>query len=117
MDSYYGKGGKRRGKSSHPHFWKGGGVHGGSFQEDFQGKRVMDAESAMQSTTKVPPAWDPRLEKRGYPFRIWMLDVATWRVGAEIPENRQGAALLSGSGVLLRFLLDTSRPTVSVTAL
>ena len=52
----------------------------------------------MKSTTKVPLAWDPRLEKRGYPFRIWMLDVATWRVGAEIPENRQGAAVAQRRG-------------------
>ena len=100
MDSYGKGGGKRRGKSSRPHFWKGGGGggHGGRYGEDFHGKRAIDAETAMQSTTKVPPAWDPRLEKRGYPFRIWMLDVATWRVGAEIPENRQGAAVAQRRG-------------------
>ena len=95
MDSYCGKGGKRANGKFHPHFWKGGGGHGGRFQprEGFQGKHVLDADSAMQSTTKVPQAWDPRLEKRGYPFRIWMLDVATWRVGAEMLENQQGAAV------------------------
>ena len=108
MDSYTGgKSGKRgKGKSSHPHFWKGGGGHGGRFQlrEDFQGEHVLDAESAMQSITKVLPAWDPRLEKRGYAFRIRMLDVAMCRIGAEILENRQGAAVAQRLGGVVKVL-------------
>ena len=92
MDSFYGKG-KRGKRKPHPHFWKGGGGHGGRFQprEDFQEKLVLDAAPAMQSTTKVPPAWDPCLEKRGYPVRIWILDVAMWRIGAGVPAEQQGA--------------------------
>ena len=74
MDAWFGKGKRGKGK---PHYWRGGGHHaGGGRNENLHGRHVMDAETAMQSTTKVPPAWDPRLEKRGYPFRIWLLDVA-----------------------------------------
>ena len=104
MDAFYGKKGKGKGK---PHFWKGGG--GSRFGhanrgEDFQGKHVLDAETAMQSTTKVPPAWDPRLEKRGYPFRIWLLDVAMWRIGSEVPDIRQGAAVAQRLGGVAKVL-------------
>ena len=76
----------------------------------------MDGESVMQSTTNVPPAWDPRLEKRGYPFRIWMLDVAMWRICAEIPENRQGAAVAQRFGGVAKISLGTFHRLVSGTA-
>ena len=35
-------------------------------------------EMAMQSTSKVPPAWMPSFEKRGYPFHVRLSDVGVW---------------------------------------
>ena len=78
MDSFYGKG-KKKGKSA-PHYWgKHGGGHFGGWRPAMQGSHVLDAEAAMQNTAKVPPAWDPRLERRTYPFGIWLLDLAIWK--------------------------------------
>ena len=91
---------KGKGRGTHQAFWKGSGKP----FEMHHGGRALDAETAMQSTTKVPPAWDPRLEKRGYPFRIWLLDVAMWRIGAEIPEARHGAAVAQRLGGVAKVL-------------
>eukprot|EP00972_Heterocapsa_arctica_P035813 5268074-Heterocapsa_arctica.AAC.1 len=44
----------------------------------------MGAEAAMNSTIKVPPYWHPSLERRGYPFRTWMVDVGIWASGTEV---------------------------------
>ena len=91
-------------KGGKPHYWRGGGGSHGKYGESFHGKHVLDAETAMASTTKVPPAWDPRLEKRGYPFRVWLLDVAMWRVGSEVPEARMGAAVAQRLGGVAKVL-------------
>ena len=51
-------------------FGKGGSRDRG---ENSQGIRRLDAGTAMQWTSKVPPAWYPTMEKCGYPFRILAL--------------------------------------------
>ena len=56
------------------------------------------------ATLKVPPAWDPRLEKCGYPFRIWLLDLAIWCNGCEVPDERMGAAVAERRGGVSQFL-------------
>ena len=105
MDSFFGgkkgsKGGKHGGGG---HYWgKSGG--GSRYNEDGHGGLRLNADTAMQSTTKTPPAWDPRLEKRGSPFRIWLLDLAIWRNGCEIQEERHGALVAQRLGGVAKVL-------------
>ena len=36
------------------------------------------------STSKIPPFWEPTLELRGYPFRVWLQDLDVWAAGIEV---------------------------------
>ena len=62
--SYFG--GKGGGGSHHP---------GGADPRAQNSTEYMTAAVAMLSHSKVPPYWTPDLERRGYPFRVWVQDV------------------------------------------
>ena len=48
----------------------------------------VDAASAMQSTSKVPPYWEPSLERRGYPMRTWIQDIGIWATATELQQEQ-----------------------------
>ena len=64
----------------------------------------MTPEMAMQSTSKVPPAWMPSFEKRGYPFHVWLADVGVWTAGTEIAEPLRAACLVQPLGGTARVM-------------
>ena len=87
--------------------------------ENFQVTRRLDADTAMQPTSKLPPAWYPRLEKRGYPFRIWLMDLAIWHNRCEVPEEHMGAAVAQRLGGVAKVLArhippETLRPGANI---
>ena len=72
----------------------------------------MDAERAMQSTSKVPPYWARYLEHRGYPFRIWLTDVGIWASSTELAAESQGGAVTQRLGGVARNLERQIHPGV-----
>ena len=56
------------------------------------------AQLAQQSTSKVPPYWEPSLELRGYPFRVWLQDISIWAAGTELNEELQAPAVAQRLG-------------------
>ena len=56
------------------------------------------------STSKVPPYWEPGLEQRGYPFRIWLQDVDVWSTGTELQPELQAPAVVQRLGGAARAL-------------
>ena len=61
------------------------------------------------SDSKNPPWWEPSLETRGYPFRIWIQDVNLWLAGTELQPELVGPAVarrLGGTCAELVRMLD-----------
>ena len=65
----------------------------------------MNARSAMQSTSKVPPYWEPGLELRGYPFRTWIQDLSLWAAATEVPERAMAATVAQRVGGVAKVLV------------
>ena len=57
------------------------------------------------STSKVPPAWEPALELRGYPFRVWIQDLDVWAAGTELAPELQAPAVVQRLGGAARDLV------------
>ena len=57
------------------------------------------------STSKIPPYWEPGLELRGYPFRIWLQDVDVWSAGTELQPELQAPAVAQRLGGAARALV------------
>ena len=47
-----------------------------------------------QSTTKIPPYWDPSLEATRYPSRTWIGDLDVWAAGTELAAELQAPAVV-----------------------
>ena len=73
---------------------------------------AMDADRAMQSTSKVPPYWAPALEHRGYPFRIWLTDVGMWSASTELAVELQAGAVAQRLGGVARNLVRQIPPHI-----
>ena len=56
------------------------------------------------STSKVPPFWEPTLELRGYPFRVWLQDLDVWAAGTELQAELQAPAVVQRLGGAARDL-------------
>ena len=56
------------------------------------------------STSKVPLYWEPALENRGYPFRVWLQDVDVWSAGTELQAELQAPAVVQRLGGAARAL-------------
>ena len=69
------------------------------------GSAVPAAQLAQQSTSKVPPYWDPSLELRGYPFRVWLQDINIWAAGTELIPQLQAPAVAQRLGGTARDLV------------
>ena len=65
----------------------------------------VDAASAMQSTSKVPPYWEPSLERRGYPMRTWMQDIGIWATATELQEEQIAGVVVQRIGGVARDML------------
>jgi len=74
------------------------------------GNSDIDAEMAMQSTSKVPPYWAPGLERRGYPFKTWLTDVGIWAAGTELQADRMGAAVAQSLGGVAKEIARECNP-------
>ena len=70
------------------------------------------ADWAAQATAKVPPYWEPSLEKKGYPFRIYDRDLLIWAVGSELPPERMAPAVVQRLGGMARQLAREVPPEV-----
>ena len=63
-----------------------------------------DHERIGHSTSKVPPFWEPSLELRGYPFRVWLQDLDVWAAGTELQAEQQAPAVVQRLGGAAREL-------------
>ena len=63
------------------------------------------AQTAMQSSSKIPPYWSPELELRGYPFRTWVQDVNLWMASTELNEQSIAGAVAQRLGGVARSLV------------
>ena len=85
------------------HFMVGGaGRYGGADPRHQNAPEHLAASSAMLSSSKVPPYWAPDLEKRGYPFRIWVQDIGVWAASTELGVQVQGGAVVQRLGGVAR---------------
>ena len=50
------------------------------------------AQLAQQATSKVPPYWEPALELKGYPYKVWLQDISIWAAGTELQDVLQAPA-------------------------
>ena len=67
--------------------------------------RVRSAEDRIgHSTSKIPPYWEPALELRGYPFRVWLQDLDVWAAGTELQQEQQAPAVVQRLGGAARDL-------------
>ena len=57
------------------------------------------------STSKIPPYWDPSLERRGYPFRVWVQDLEIWAAGTELGEELRAPAVAQRLGGAARAIV------------
>ena len=60
--------------------------------------RPTNHERFGHSTSKVPPYWEPALELRGYPFRVWIEDLDVWAAGTELAAELQAPAVVQRLG-------------------
>ncbi len=61
--------------------------------------------------TRTPPPWAPEMES-GYPFRHWLMDVATWSQATSLEEQRKAPAVvlrLSGTARQMARELDNNQ--------
>ena len=65
------------------------------------------------STSKVQPVWEPTLELRGYPFRVWLQDLDVWAAGTELQQEQQAPAVVQRLGGAAREL-TRSVPTTQL---
>ena len=80
------------------YLWRGRGQGGDPGAAHTHGSGAVAADSAQLATSKIPPYWEPRLERMGYPFRVWGQDIAIWAPGTELAANRQGPAIVQRLG-------------------
>ena len=59
---------------------------------------VAGGEAYGSSTNKIPPYWEPGLENRGYPFRVWMQDIDIWSAGTELQQEQLAPAVVQKLG-------------------
>ena len=62
-------------------------------------------ESFGHSTSKIPPYWEPSLELKGYPFRVWMQDLDVWSAGTELQSELVAPAVVQRLGGAARELV------------
>ena len=62
------------------------------------GSVAIDAEVASQMSIRIPPYWEPGLERRGYPFAEWLTDVSTWAADTELADHKKGTAVAQRIG-------------------
>eukprot|EP00972_Heterocapsa_arctica_P111126 16360339-Heterocapsa_arctica.AAC.1 len=72
----------------------------------------MNAEAAMNSTIKVPPYWHPSLERRGCPFRTWLVDIGIWASGTEVNVNAMASTVAQRLGGVPRNLARQIPPDI-----
>ena len=56
------------------------------------------AQLAQQATSKVPPYWEPALELKCYPYKVWLQDISIWAAGTELQEVLQAPAVAQRLG-------------------
>ena len=79
------------------------GDSGGAFLQT-GGRARLTGERIGQSTSKVPPYWEPALELRGYPYRVWLQDLDVWAAGTELQAEQQAPAVVQRLGGAAREL-------------
>lgn len=67
-------------------------------------RRTDTLERIGQSTSQMPPYWEPSLELRGYPFRVWLQDLDVWAGGTELQAEQQAPAVVQRLGGAAREL-------------
>ena len=60
--------------------------------------RLTENERLGHSTSKVLPYWEPALELKGYPFRIWLQDLDVRAAGTELQQEHQAPAVAQATG-------------------
>ena len=53
----------------------------------------------------MPPLWEPTLELRGYPFRVWLQDLDVWAAGTELNQELIAPAVVQRLGGAARELV------------
>ena len=53
----------------------------------------------------MPPFWEPTLELRGYPFRVWLQDLDVWAAGTELNAELVAPAVVQRLGGAARKLV------------
>ena len=80
------------------------GSGSGVFLQSGRG-RPTEEERIGHSTSKIPPFWEPSLELRGYPFRVWIQDLDVWAAGTELAAELQAPAVVQRLGGAARELI------------
>ena len=66
--------------------------------------RLTEDDRIGHSTSKIPPFWEPTLELKGYPFRVWLQDLDVWAAGTELQQEQQAPAVVQRLGGAAREL-------------
>ena len=53
----------------------------------------------------MPPDWEPTLELKGYPFRVWLQDLDVWAAGTELNQELVAPAVVQRLGGAARELV------------
>ena len=75
-------------------------------------QRLTEDERLGHSTSKIPPYWEPTLELKGYPFRVWLQDLDVWAAGTELQQEQQAPAVVQRLGGAARELTASERAEV-----
>ena len=60
--------------------------------------RLANEDRIGHSTSKIPPYWEPALELKGYPFRVWLQDLDVWAAGAELDAELRAPSVVQRFG-------------------
>ena len=98
----------KTGGDASPTFWgkgKGGWTGGPGFRPRRGDSSPTGLEPYGHSTSKVPPYWEPTLELKGYPFRVWLQDLDIWAAGTELNHELVAPAVVQRLGGAARELV------------
>ena len=59
---------------------------------------------------RVPPRWDPAMERTGYSFRTYMMDLNLWMMLTDLAPHQQAAAIIMRLGGAAKELARTMTP-------
>ena len=85
-------------------YWGGKGKGKGHWPSG-SNPRSSGFEAFGHSTSKIPPYWEPSLELKGHPFRVWLQDLGAWSAGSELAAELVAPAVVQRLGGAARKLV------------